>query len=408
MSQTVEEFPITREQRFLPPELLREAAAAARPRRLQFPDGHLGWLISDYANARALLIDRRFIIGVVRQASGQPGKFEAYDEALGALRGGAITSMDPPVHTRLRRAIGGRFTPAGIEAHSPRIERIVQRQLDELERGGGPADLLAAFALPFPSLVICDLLGVPESDQHQFVEPTELLLSPEATPDQVRTAFAVFSDYVRAVVEHKRAEPGDDLLSDLVGAGTLSDDEIAGVALELFVTGHETSAGLIAMGVLVLLEERSRWERLCREPELMDAAVEELLRYVTVVDIAFTRTATEDVTIAGVEIAAGESVAISLLAANHDPALGDGAEGVDLGRSDNRHLAFGHGIHKCLGQHLARIEARLALAGLTQRFPACASRWIPLRCRWRAPTPASTARARFLSRGRRARRVRRG
>jgi cytochrome P450 len=315
------------------------------------------------------LADRRFVIGVIRQASGQPGKFEAYDEALGALRGGAITSIDPPAHTRLRRAIGGRFTPAGIQAQSARIERIVQMQLDKLERGGGPADLVAAFALPFPSHVICDLLGVPDSDEHHFVEPTDMLLDPEVTPDQVRTAFAAFSEYVRAVVERKRAHPGDDLLSDLVVAGTLSDDEIAGVALELFVTGHETSAGLIAMGVLVLLEERSRWERLCREPELMDAAVEELLRYVSVVDIGFTRTATEDVTIAGVQIAAGESVAISLLAANHDPAHCDGAEGIDLRRTDNQHLAFGHGIHKCLGQHLARLEARLALAGLTQRFP---------------------------------------
>lgn len=369
MSPAVETFPITREARFLPPELLRDAAATARPRPLRFPDGHVGWLISDYANARAVLADRRFVIGVIRQASGQPGKVEAYIEAIGALRSGAITTIDPPVHTRLRRAIGARFTPAGIQARSGRIERIVQAQLDELERGGGPADLLAAFALPIPSRVICDLLGIPESDQHQFVEPTALLLSPEATPDAVRAAFAGFSEYVRAAVAHKRVRPGDDLLSDLVGVQSLSDDEIAGVVLELFVTGHETSAGLIAMGVLVLLEERSRWERLCREPQLLDAAVEELLRYVSVVDIGFTRTATEDVTVAGVRIAAGESVAISLLAANHDPARFPEADRIDLDRTDHGHVAFGHGIHKCLGQHLARLEARLALAGLTQRLP---------------------------------------
>jgi cytochrome P450 len=245
----------------------------------------------------------------------------------------------------------------------------VEGQLDELERRGGPVDLFSTFALPVPAQVICDLLGVPQSDQHQFVGPTELLLSPEATPDQVRAAFGGFSEYVRAAVERKRARPGDDLLSDLVGAQTLSDDEVAGVVLELFVTGHETSAGLIAMGVLVLLEERSRWERLCREPELLDATVEELLRYVSVVDIGFTRTATEDVSIAGVRIAAGESVAISLLAANHDPARFAAADGIDLDRTDHGHVAFGHGIHKCLGQHLARLEARLALAGLTRRLP---------------------------------------
>jgi cytochrome P450 len=217
--------------------------------------------------------------------------------------------------------------------------------------------------------VICDLLGVPESDERQFVRPTELLLSQGATPDQVKAAFSDFSDYVRGVIEQKRSEPGDDLLCDLLRAEVLSDDEIAGVALELFVTGHETSAGLIAMSTLALLEVPSRWELLRREPELIDSAIEELLRYLSVVDIGFTRTAVEDVTIGGVEIAAGESVAISLLAANHDPARFDESASIELRRPDNRHLAFGHGIHKCLGQHLARLELRLALAGLTQHFP---------------------------------------
>jgi cytochrome P450 len=224
MSQPLGTFPIDREARFLPPAPLREAVAVARPRRLRFPDGHVGWLVGDYANARSILADRRFVIGVIRQPSGQPGKVEAYVEALGALRAGAIMSIDPPVHTRLRRAIGGRFTPSGVQAFSERIERIVQSQLDELERRGPVVDLFAAFALLIPSQVICDLLGVPASDQHRFIEPTELLLSPQATPDQVRTAFAEFSQYVRAVVAHKRAQPGDDLLSDLVAAPTLSED----------------------------------------------------------------------------------------------------------------------------------------------------------------------------------------
>lgn len=369
MSELAVDFPIVREDQFLPPPLLREVGASARPRRLRFPDGHVGWLVSDYANARAVLADRRFIVGVTRQASGQPGKYEAYDDALGALRAGAVTSSDPPAHTRLRRAVGERFSPAGIEERSGRIEGIVRDQLGAIERAGSPVDLFADFALPIPSRVICDLLGVPESDERQFVKPTELLLSQEATPDQVKGAFSDFSDYVRGVIVQKRSEPGDDLLCDLLRAEVLSDDEIAGMALELFVTGHETSAGLIAMSTLALLEERSRWELLRREPDLVDSAVEELLRYLSVVDIGFTRTAVEEVTIAGVTVAAGESVAISLLAANHDPARFDDSADLDLSRPDNRHLAFGHGIHKCLGQHLARLELRLALIGLTQRFP---------------------------------------
>jgi cytochrome P450 len=369
VSQAEVAFPETREDLFHPPALLREVGASACPRRLRFPDGHSGWLVSDYANARAVLADRRFIIGVTRQPCGQPGKYEAYDEALGPLRTGAITTTDPPAHTRFRRALGERFSPASVNERSEGVERIVRDQLGALERAGSPADLFAVFALPIPSRVICDLLGVPQSDAQQFIEPTELLLSPRATPDDVTRAFAAFSDYVRVVVDQKRAHPEDDLLSDLLRANALSDDEIAGLALELFVTGHETTAGLITMSVLALLEDEQRWETLCREPELIDSAIEELLRYISVVEIGFTRTAVEDVTIGGVAIAAGESVAISLLAANHDHAQFEAPERIELGRPDNRHLAFGHGIHKCLGQYLAKLELRLALIGLAQHFP---------------------------------------
>jgi cytochrome P450 len=316
-----------------------------------------------------VLADRRFSISVARQPSGRPGKYEAYDHALGPLRAGAITSLDPPGHTRLRRAVAERFTPGGVKQRSESIERIVRDQLAAIERAGRPADLFAAFARPIPSRTICDLLGVPQSDEQQFIEPTELLLRPSATPDQVSRAFATFTHYVRSIVEEKLAQPRDDLLSDLLGARVLSDEEIGGMALELFVTGHETTAGLIAMSTLALLEDEARWDLLCREPQLTDAAVEELLRYITVVDVGFVRTAVEDVAIAGVVVTAGESVAISLLAANHDPAQFEAADVIELRRADNRHLAFGHGIHKCLGQHLARLELRLALLGLTQRFP---------------------------------------
>jgi cytochrome P450 len=362
-------FPVVREDRFNPSALLRELGASARPRRLGFPDGHSGWIVTDYANARAVLADRRFTISVTRQPIGEPGKSAAYDDALGSLRAGAITSTDPPRHTRLRRAVGERFTPRRVEERSDSIERIVRDQLGAMERAGSPVDLFAVFALPIPSRAICDLLGVPQSDEHQFIEPTELLLSPKATPEQVTGAFSAFSEYVRLIVDQKRTEPRDDLLSDLLRAEVLSDEEIAGMALELFVTGHETTAGLITMSTLALLEEESRWDLLCREPHLMDTAIEELLRYISVVDIGFTRTAVEDVAIGGVEIAAGESVAISLLGANHDSTQFEASDSIEVRRPENRHLAFGHGIHKCLGQHLARLELRLALIGLTRDFP---------------------------------------
>jgi cytochrome P450 len=362
-------FPVERDGLFGPPRALREIAASGRPRRLRFPDGHVGWLVGDYANARAVLGDRRFDVGVTRQASGQPGKYEAYDAAIGPLRAGAMTQADPPAHTRLRRAVGERLSPASVNARSGAVAEIVRDQLDALEAAGSPADLCRHFALPIPSRVICDLLGVPADDAQHFVEPTELLLSQHATPDDVVRSFASFTEYVREVVARKRAHPEDDLLSDMLRAEELTDVEIAGLALELFVTGHETTAGLIAMSTLVLLADRARWELLRSEPDLAEGALDELLRYVTVVDIGFTRTAREDLTIGGVEVAAGESVAVSLLAANHDPDAFDATEDVDLRRADSRHLAFGHGIHKCLGQYLARLETRLALSALVERFP---------------------------------------
>jgi len=164
-----------------------------------------------------------------------------------------------------------------------------------------------------------------------------------------------------------------------------SDDEICGLALDLFVTGHETTASLISMSTLVLLEDESRWERLRREPELIDSAIEELLRYITVVEIGFVRTAVEDVTIGGVGISAGESVAISLHAANHDPAHFDAPGTVRLDRADaSHHLALGHGIHRCLGQYLAKLELRIALTSLMRRLPtlrlAVPPSEVPLEC----------------------------
>jgi len=383
-AETESTLPDVREDRFLPSALLREVAASARPHRLSFPDGHRGWLVSDYATARAVLADRRFIIGVSRQPRGTPGKLDAFHAALGPLAAGAITSKDPPEHTRLRRAVGDRFSAVSVEGRAESIEGIVRGQLAALESAGRPADLLTVFARPIPSRVICDVLGVPHSDQDQFIGPTDLILSPSGTPDDVTRAFAEFSEYVRGVVAAKRAHRGDDLLSDLVHGTNLSADEICGLALELFVTGHETTAGLITLGTMVLLEDRSRWERLRQQPELMDTAIEELLRYITVVEIGFARTAVEDAQIGGVTIAAGETVAVSLHAANHDPAHFTAPETVQLDRADASHLALGHGIHRCLGQSLAKLELRIALTGLMRRFPtlrlAVSPSEVPLEC----------------------------
>jgi cytochrome P450 len=291
------------------------------------------------------------------------------EEAIGGLDGGFVSFKDPPDHTRLRRAVADRFTPARVAERRAGIERIVADLLDAMERKGPPADLRADFALAIPSRVICELLGVPPSDEHEFLRPTDVMLDPAATPERAAAAFRGFADYVRGVVERKRVEPGDDLLTDLVRSGELDDLELAGMTMELFITGHETTANAIALGALALLRAPRAWDAFRADADRVDAWCEELLRFLSIVEQSFTRVAREDLELDGTEIRAGERVTVSLLAANHDPAAFPDPDEVSPERGARGHLAFGHGIHKCLGQHLARVEMQAALAGLGARFP---------------------------------------
>lgn len=361
-------LPTARVNLFDPPAELTSLCADRTPRRLHYADGPSGWLVTSYDQARSLVADRRF--GVIMMQPLVDAETQASVEAaIGDLAGGFVGIKNPPDHTRLRRAVGDRFTPNRVAERRPQVERIVAELLDAMERSGSPADLRSAFALPIPARVICELLGVPPSDEQQFLRPTEVMLDPASTPAQAAAAFRAFADYVREVVSRKRAEPGDDLLTDLVAAGELDDLELAGTAMELFITGHETTANAIALGTLALLREPAAWEALAADPGRIETWSEELLRYLSIVEQSFTRVAGEDVELGGVTVRAGERVTVSLLSANHDrekfPAPGQ----LTLDHGAQGHLAFGHGIHKCLGQHLARLELRLALAGLARRFP---------------------------------------
>lgn len=362
-------LPTGRANLFDPPAELAALAASGAPRRLHYADGQVGWLVTSHDVARRVVADRRLAV-VMAQPVGDAAVQATFDEAIAGLDAGFVSLKNPPDHTRLRRAVAGRFTPGHVAERRIRIEAIVDGLLTAMERSGPPADLRSAFALAVPSRVICELLGVPASDEQRFLHPTETMLDSAATPAEVAAAFGAFADYVHEVVARKHADPQDDLLTDLAQGVELDDRELAGIAMELFITGHETTANAIALGALALLRDREAWAALCADPSLIEPWSEELLRYLSIVEQSFTRVATEEVALEGVTIRAGERVTVSLLTANRDGAKFPAPDELRLDRSAQGHLAFGHGIHKCIGQHLARVELQVALAGLARRLPA--------------------------------------
>jgi cytochrome P450 len=266
------------------------------------------------------------------------------------------------------------FTVRRMQALIPRIERIVADHLDAMERTGPPVDLVQAFALPIPSLVICELLGIPYSDRESFQQWTATLLSLDADDDAVLAAFEALRQYMLELVATKRAQPDDALISTLIAQGdqdiALTDQELAGIGRLLLVAGHETTANMLGLGTYTILCHPNQLRILREHPDSIDRAVEELLRYLTIVQFGTVRVAREDVEIDGQHIRSGETVVVSLPAANRDPAQFPDPHVLDLTRKPSQHVAFGHGVHQCLGQQLARVEMEIALPALFQRFPS--------------------------------------
>ncbi|TDD22676.1 cytochrome P450 [Nonomuraea diastatica] len=354
-------LPTARTDPFDPPDGL----GGLRPlTRLVYADGHLGWLALGHAAVRAVLSDPRF--------STRPElKHEPLSSGLGQLgadlaQPGMFVHMDPPEHTRYRRLLTGQFTLARMRRLEPRIEKITEEQLDELARHGSPADLVAGFALPVPSLVICELLGVPYAGRERFQRDSAIVMRGASAGEDVMRAYASLYAFLGELVAAKRAAPADDLISDLLATEELTDEELINICLLLLIAGHETTANMIALGAYRLLTEPAQLSALHADPA---AAAEELLRYLSIPHIGPIRVALEDVEIEGEVIKAGESVTVSLPAANRDPRKFEHPDRLDLGRGASGQLAFGHGIHQCLGQQLARIELRLVYSALFSRFP---------------------------------------
>ena len=353
---------------FDPPKAFTALRADQPIARMTYPDGHLGWLVTSHAIARTVLGDPRFSNRAeLRHAPVRSNPIGAPGQAAPP---GFFPLMDPPEHTRYRRLLAGQFTVRRMNQLESRIAEIAAERLDAMDQGSPPIDLVEAYALPIPSLVICELLGVPYDDHAMFQELTAAIASVTNTAAEAAAAMGAFAGYLRDLVRRKRAQPTDDLLGGLVADSELTDEELTNIGLLLLVAGHETTANMISMGVFTLLEHPGQLTALRADPSLIDHAVEELLRYLTIIQFGTYRAALTDVELDGHLVREAETVTLALPAVNRDPESFPEPDVLHLDRANaRRHLTFGYGVHQCLGQQLARIELRVAYLALFDRFP---------------------------------------
>ncbi|WP_433336480.1 cytochrome P450 [Spirillospora sp. CA-294931] len=342
-------------------ERLRRECPVARVR---LPSGDHAWLVTGYRDNRALFADNTFS----RAAATAPG---APRLRAAALETRSITVLDPPEHTRVRRLVLHAFTSARVERMRPGITRLAEDLLDAMVKGGRPADLVEAFARPLPIAVISELLGIPEGDRWRFRAWAEDYLG--QSRERIERGGARLKAYFADLVEWRRAAPGDDLFSSLVTMppqDRLDDEDLIVLGVTLLVAGFETVANEIACATVVLLRHPEQLRRLQDDPGLLPSAVEELLRFTPIsVSGGTIRVALGDTELAGTPIRAGEGVLPAIVSADRDPEIFTDPDVLDLGRSPNPHIAFGHGIHRCLGAQLARAELQIAFATLLARLP---------------------------------------
>ena len=352
-----------------PPDL--SALRSKRPlTRVRSWDGSTPWLVTRYAEHRALLADRR--VSCDRTQEGYPDISPSTQARRD--RGNSFMFMDDPEHARLRRMVTGAFTMRRMEEMRPGIQRTVDDLIDEMLAGPSPVDLVTAFALPVPSLAICQLLGVPYAD-HDFFQQAGRKFVNRYKPEAAQEAQDELTAYLNRLIERKLADPGDDLLSrvaaEQVATGELSIPELAAMALLLLLAGHETTANMIALGTYALLTHPDQLApvRTSDDPQLIVRTVEELLRYLTIVHSGRRRVALEDIEIAGEVIRTGEGIIFPDDIANRDPEVFPDPDRLDVHRDARSHVAFGFGVHQCLGQPLARVELQVVYGTLYRRIP---------------------------------------
>lgn len=335
-------------------------------------DGVLGWLIVDHDVAK-----QAFAEPTISKRIGSPeGQAVLAKNGAAELFNTAISDnmlfADPPQHTRLRRLVAKAFTGPAIRDLQPRITSIADTLLDDIS-ARTTVDLIDSYAFQLPTAVICELLGVPDEDKEDFRSWTAVVVNDSATLEERATAGVSFFTYLTNLIATRTDDPRDDLLSQLIIAkdheDRLDDHELIAMLLLLLIAGHETTVNLIGNSVLELLRDPALAERLRTDPEAIPAYLEEILRCHGSLHVATARYTTAPITLGGKDIDAGEFILISLAAANRDPARFTDPDRIDLERPESRHIAFGHGIHHCLGAALARLEATTAISRLLARFP---------------------------------------
>ncbi|MEV4601860.1 cytochrome P450 [Amycolatopsis sp. NPDC049253] len=357
---------------FDPPPRARELQEAGPLARVRLWDGSTPWLVTRYADQRALLADARVSADITRPGYPSPAPLPPGGSAI------SFILMDNPEHARLRRMVTAPFTVRRIEALRPAVQKIVDDSLDAMLAGPNPVDLVEAFALPVPSLVICELLGVPYRDHDFFQANSKVIIKRDADPAERAAGHAALLGYLDELMGEKLAHRQDDLLSglaDRVEAGELTRAEAAQMGVLLLIAGHETTANMIALGTLTLLRHPDQLAlvRETDDPAVIAGAVEELLRYLTITHNGRRRVAIEDIEIAGETIRAGEGLIMANDIANRDESVFPDPDGLDVRRPDSRrHVAFGFGVHQCLGQPLARLELQVVCNTLYRRVPTLA------------------------------------
>ncbi|MEV6997727.1 cytochrome P450 [Streptomyces sp. NPDC093982] len=345
---------------FDPPTELLDARRHGPISRFTHEGGEPGWLITGYDLVRSVLADPRF--------SSRKELLNVGDFEVPPAPPGEFLLMDEPQHGRYRKPLVGKFTVRRMRLLTERIEQITADCLDAMEKAGPPTDLVSAFAKPIPTIVICELLGVPYQDRGSFQQQIDTFMGGETSDEELIAAYTATQEYLAQLVAAKRASPTDDVLSELTDSD-LTDEELKGISLILLAAGFDTTANMLSLGTFALLQNPAQLAALRADPALTDRAVEELLRYLSVAK-TFMRTALEDVEVGGRTIEAGTTVVLSYNTANRDPERFADPHTLDLQRPDTAgHLAFSHGIHQCLGQQLARVEMRVAFRALVDRFP---------------------------------------
>ncbi|MCA1569492.1 MAG: cytochrome P450 [Chloroflexi bacterium] len=342
--------------------------------RAAFASGEPVWLVTRHEDVRRVLADSR--VSSEHSHPAFPALFPVrrHRDADGVPPRLTYSGMDPPEHTHHRRRVAQEFGRSRILRLRSRVEQIVDEQIDALEAGQRPADLVAALADTVPAAVISELLGVPLTDRPLVQRLSRLVLSHRGGPAEIDVASSRLHQLVSELVHTKRRAHTDDVVGRLIARyeahGEFDHDQMVQLTGALLTAGHETTSSMIALGVVALLEHPDVWRELGGDRRLVGPAVEELLRYLSIADLVTARVALTDIEVGAVTIPAGEGFIALTAAANHDPAVYPRPEVLDISRDTRAHVAFGHGVHRCLGRHLARLEIEVVLDRLLHRMPA--------------------------------------